>query len=80
MVVETPPTTVVEREVERDIGVLVVEAPPTTVVEREVERDVGVLVLVLELPLGVRYQLTSGSPRHSPTVTPFQPFCWIKPK
>lgn len=28
--------------------------------------------------VGVRYQLASGSPRHSPMVTPFQPFCTIK--
>lgn len=29
---------------------------------------------------GVRYQFACGSCRHSPTVTPFQPFCLIKSK
>ncbi len=49
-----------------------------TVVEREVEVEMG--VLVLEPAAGVRYQFAGGSPRHSPAVTPFQPFCWMRPK
>ena len=57
-----------------------VEVLWVVVVEREVERELGVLELELELPPGVRYQFTSGSPRHSPAVTPFQPFAWMRPK
>ena len=75
--VELPWTVeVVEGVVETcTVEVRVVDVPPMTVVERAVEREIGVLELELEPAPGVRYQLVSASPRHSPAVTPFQPFC-----
>jgi hypothetical protein len=33
---------------------------------------------VATLPSPLRYQLTSGSPKHSPIVTPFQPSLTIR--
>ncbi len=56
----------------------VVEVLAVVVVEREVEREIGVLVLAAAP--GVRYQFAGASPRHSPAVTPFQPFAWMRPK
>lgn len=56
----------------------VVDVGEVVVVEREVEREIG--VLVLEPAAGVRYQFAGASPRHSPAVTPFQPFALMRPK
>ena len=47
----------------------------------EVGFEVDVVPLVTPVPVpGTRYQLDSGSLRHSPAVTPFQPLAWIRPK
>ncbi len=72
--------------------VFVPETGPGIVVELDV--DVGftdetgvvvvadetvVVILVAKAAPGVRYQFVSGSWRHSPAVTPFQPLAWINP-
>lgn len=40
----------------------------------------GEAVLGEVVPESDRYQFSGASPRHSPTVTPFHPFCLIKSK
>ena len=49
------------------------------VVDVDVGGVVGFLVVTGAPPPGVRYQLASGSAKHSPAVTPFQPLALIKP-
>jgi len=78
-----------------DMGILVVVRVDVGVeVGMEVGLDVGTDVEidvrvedgrtedeVGDEPLKERYQFErSVSPRHSPTVTPFHPFCWIRSK
>lgn len=43
------------------------------------ETGVVLFAEVATAPPGVRYQFVSGSWRHSPAVTPFQPLAWINP-
>jgi len=61
-----------------DTGVVVVADDTGVVV---VDDDTGVVdvTLVAKAAPGVRYQFVSGSWRHSPAVTPFQPLAWINP-
>ena len=59
-------------------GVLDVEVVERELLERVVDNETEALELTA--PLGVRYQFAWGSPRHSPAVTPFQPFCLMRLK
>ena len=79
---ETGPGIVVELDV--DVGFIdetgvVVVADETGVVVVADETGVVILALVAKAAPGVRYQFVSGSWRHSPAVTPFQPLAWINP-
>ena len=61
-----------------ETGVVVV-ADETGVVVVADETGVVIFALVAKAAPGVRYQFVSGSWRHSPAVTPFQPLAWINP-
>ena len=66
-----------------DVVVFEVEVLEVVVFEVEVVEEVFEVLDVVEevvvvVPPGTRYQFASGSLRHSPAVTPFQPLDWIR--
>lgn len=83
--IDAPVEMLVDVVLIRDV-VFVPETCWGIVVELEVvvgcDNETGVVLFAefATAPPGVRYQFVSGSWRHSPAVTPFQPRAWITPK